>query len=229
MKKQDFMVLAIVIVCLLPFFLFDSVYELYCAGNQRFPLWMAFAKFGILATFGEMLGNRIKTGNYYHKGFGIAPKFVVWGLLGMWIALAMSVFRLGIPSFMERYSCFSGITAAMSNPLSWLKFIGAFCISVMMNTSFAPVFMTVHKISDMHIHAHNGAFSALFKPIAVKKHITEMDWGVQWGFVFKKTIPLFWIPAHTLTFCLPQDLQVLFAALCSVILGVFLSIAAKKK
>jgi hypothetical protein len=51
---------------------------------------------------------------------------------------------------------------------------------------------------------------------------------VQWGFVFKKTIPLFWIPAHTLTFCLPQDLQVLFAAFCSVILGLFLSIAAKK-
>ncbi len=189
---------------------------------------MAFLKFGILATFGEMLGSRVKTGKYYHKGFGLAPKFVVWGLLGMWIALAMNVFRLGVPAFMERYTAFSGISAAMSEPMSWMKLLGAFCVSAMMNTAFAPVFMTVHKISDMHIAEHGGAFSALFKPVAVKRHICEMDWGVQWGFVFKKTIPLFWIPAHTLTFCLPQDLQVLFAAFCSVILGLFLSIAAKR-
>ena len=213
MKKADFIVIAIIVVCLLPFFLFDSVYDAYCAANQRFPLWMAFLKFGILATFGEMLGCRVKTGRYYHEGFGLAPKFVVWGLLGMWIALAMNVFRLGVPAL----------------PMSWMKLLGAFCVSVMMNTAFAPVFMTVHKISDMHINEHGGAFSALFKPIAVKRHICEMDWGVQWGFVFKKTIPLFWIPAHTLTFCLPQDLQVLFAAFCSVILGLFLSIAAMKK
>jgi len=87
----------------------------------------------------------------------------------------------------------------------------------------------VHKICDMHIAAHDGRLSALVKPMPVKQYITQMDWGVQWGFVFKKTIPLFWIPAHTLTFCLPQDMQVLFAALCSVILGLFLSIAAMKR
>ena len=155
MKKSDFIVIAIIIICLLPFFLFDSVYDAYCTANQRFPLWMAFLKFGVLATFGEMLGSRVKTGKYYHEGFGLAPKFIVWGLLGMWIALAMSVFRLGVPAFMERYAAFSGISAAMTGPMSWLKLLGAFCISTMMNTSFAPVFMTVHKISDMHI-AENG-------------------------------------------------------------------------
>ena len=52
---------------------------------------------------------------------------------------------------------------------------------------------------------------------------------MQWNFVFKKTIPFFWIPAHTLTFCLPADLQVLFAAICGVALGLILSIAAMKK
>ena len=130
MKKSDIIVIVIIVLCLLPFFLFDSVYNAYCAANQRFPLWMAFLKFGILATFGEMLGCRVKTGEYYHKGFGIAPKFVVWGLLGMWIALAMNVFRLGVPAFMERYAAFSGISAAMSAPMSWLKLLGAFCVSV---------------------------------------------------------------------------------------------------
>lgn len=229
MKKQDFIVILATILLLLPFFLSKSIYGIYCSLNQQFPLWMAFAKFGILATFGETLGNRIKNGNYYNKGFGLAPKFFVWGILGMWIALAMNVFRLGIPSFMERYSLFSGISQAMGGPISMLKFVGALSISTMMNTSFAPVFMTVHKISDMHIAENHGKLSALLKPINIKKHISEMDWRTQWGFVFQKTIPLFWIPAHTLTFCLPQDLQVLFAAFCSIILGLFLSIASLKK
>ena len=227
MKKSDFIVIAIIIICLLPFFLFDSVYNAYCTATQHHPLWMAFLKFGILATFGEMLGNRVKTGKYNYEGFGVAPKFVVWGLIGMWIAIAMSVFRLGMPAFLERYDAFSGISAAMSGPMSWMKLFGAFCISVAMN-AFAPVFFTVHKISDMHIAENGGKLSALLKPVEVKRHICEMDWGVQWGFVIKKTIPLFWIPAHTLTFCLPQDFQVLFAAFCGVILGLFLSIAAKK-
>ena len=46
------------------------------------------------------------------------------------------------------------------------------------------------------------------------------------GFVFKKTIPFFWIPAHTITFLLPGQYQVLFAALLGVALGIILSIAA---
>jgi hypothetical protein len=49
---------------------------------------------------------------------------------------------------------------------------------------------------------------------------------VQWGFVFKKTIPLFWFPAHTITFLLPAHLQVLFAAVLSIFLGIILSVAA---
>ena len=229
MKKVDFLVIAIVILVLAPFFIFDSVYDLYCAGNRNFPLWMAFLKFAILATFGEMLGSRIKNGDWYHKGFGLLPKAVIWGFLGMWIALAMSVFRVGIPAFMDKYQMFSGISEAMNGEFCGLKLIGAFCVSLMMNTSFAPVFMTLHKMSDMHIAANEGKASALCKLIPIRKYITEMNWDVQWSFVFKKTIPFFWIPAHTLTFCLPADLQVLFAAFCGVALGLILSIAAMKK
>ena len=52
----------------------------------------------------------------------------------------------------------------------------------------------------------------------------KINWEVQWGFVFKKTIPLFWYPAHTITFLLPGDYQVLFAAFLGVVLGLILSI-----
>lgn len=229
MKKIDFIVIAIVILCLLPFFLFPSVYAAYLAGNQHVPLCMAFLKFGILATFGEMLGLRLKTGSYYHAEFGLLPKFIIWGLLGMWIALAMNVFSRGIPGFLSRYSIFASMPEAMAGGFSGMKLLGAFCISVMMNTSFAPVFMTLHKVCDMHIAAHHGKVSCLAQVMPMRQYLSDIDWNVQWGFVFKKTIPLFWIPAHTLTFCLPKDFQVLFAAFCSIILGLFLSIAAMKK
>lgn len=229
MKKSDLLVIVIAILVLLPFFIFRPVYDGFCSLTAQYPLWMAFLKFGILATFGELLGSRIKTGAYYHKGFGLFPKFIVWGVLGMWIALAMSVFKTGIPAFMERTACFAGVKEAMTAELSWLKVIGAFFVSLMMNCSFAPVFMTFHKICDMHIADFEGKAVSLIRPIQMRKHIQAINWDVQWSFVFKKTIPLFWVPAHTLTFCLPGEFQVLFAAFCSIILGVFLSIAAMKK
>ncbi len=43
----------------------------------------------------------------------------------------------------------------------------------------------------------------------------------------KKTIPLFWIPAHTITFLLPEEFRVLFAAVLSVMLGVLLSLGSR--
>ncbi|GAB1473896.1 hypothetical protein MASR2M69_13370 [Bacteroidota bacterium] len=38
-------------------------------------------------------------------------------------------------------------------------------------------------------------------------------------FVVGKTIPLFWIPAHTITFLLPDTYKVIFAASLSIVLG----------
>lgn len=228
MKKIDFLVILGVILFLAPFFLFDEVYGFYTAFNGNHPLIMAFIKFSILATFGELLGLRIKTGFYYTKGFGLFPRMVIWGLLGMWIAIAMGVFRSGIPAFLGRFDLFSGIETAMSESFSGMKLTGAFFISVMMNTSFAPVFMTLHKITDTHILNLGGSLKSLVTPIPVRKIITTLNWDVQWNFVFKKTIPFFWIPAHTITFILPVNMQVLFAALLGIALGLILSVAAIK-
>jgi len=230
MKKRDLLVIAVIVIVLLPFFMFNKVYANYEAFNTTHPFIMAFLKFAILATFGEMLGLRIKTGKYTSKGFGIAPRAIVWGFLGVWIAAAMGIFSKGVPAFLEtRFELFTGISAAMGSAFSGLKLCSAFFISFMMNTAFAPVFMTVHKITDTHIVNHNGKLNCLLKPIPVRQIITSLNWDVQWNFVFKKSIPLFWIPAHTITFILPQNLQVLFAAFCSIVLGLILSLAGIKK
>ena len=105
----------------------------------------------------------------------------------------------------------------------------ALAISVCLNSIFAPVFMTFHKITDTHILATGGTLRGLFTPIPMGDIMQNMNWHVQWNFVFKKTIPFFWYPAHTITFLLPGESRVLFAALLGVVLGVILAIAARKK
>jgi len=87
------------------------------------------------------------------------------------------------------------------------------------------VMMTIHKISDTHILQNGGTMMGFFKPIQVRKIFVNLNWDVQWNFVFKKTIPFFWIPAHTITFLLLPDFQVLFAALLGIALGIILAVA----
>jgi len=229
MKKQDLFISLGVVLFLSPFFIFQDLYHAYEKINQQLPLIMAFFKFAILATFGEVLGLRIRTGKYNMPNFGILPRAIIWGFLGIWIAIVMGIFRNGVPIYLDRFQAFSGIAEAMHGGFSGLKLWGAFCISVMMNTTFAPVFMTLHKITDTHITQTGGTLIGFFrKKLPFTEIISSVNWKVQWGFVFKKTIPLFWIPAHTLTFILPPDVQVLFAAFLGVCLGVIMSIAARK-
>lgn len=83
--------------------------------------------------------------------------------------------------------------------------------------------MTLHKITDLHIADHHGSMAALIKPINMVQKFSQIDWNTQYGFVFKKTIPLFWIPAHTITFLLPPVFQVVFAASLGVALGIILA------
>lgn len=224
MKKSDLLFITISALCFSPFF-FSEVFGIYMQANSTHPYWLAFVKFAVLATYGEVIGLRIKTGHYSEKGFGILPRAIVWGLLGVWIAIAMKTFATGAPVMAQSLGI-EGVVEAMKGVLSVEKVIGAFLISVMMNTSFGPVFMTIHKITDTHILANGGSLKAIITPLPFGKILASLNWNVQWGFVFKKTIPFFWIPAHTITFLLPPQFQVLFAALLGVVLGVILSIAA---
>ena len=225
MKKKDLMVVAIVIVLLLPFFIVPSFYKAYTDFNNAHGMIMSFIKFAILATFGEMIGLRIRTGNFNEPGFGIIPRAIVWGFLGLWIKMSFVIFTSGVPSFLTYIGIENAIPALKGN-LSWAKVFVAFCISAAMNTSFAPVFMTFHKITDTHIVNNGGTIAGFLKPIKFKEIFPSLNWSVQWNFVFKKTIPFFWIPAHTITFCLPENMQVLFAAFLGIVLGVLLSVAA---
>ena len=227
MKKSDLLFILLVAVLFLPFVFIPELYAWYKGFNASHAYIMAFFKFAILATMGEVLGLRIKTGSYSEPGFGVLPRAVIWGLLGIWIAIAMKIFAIGAPVVVE-YLGVDGAVAAMQGAFSWQKLIGAFAISLTLNTAFAPVFMTIHKVTDTHIINNGGKLSAVWTPIPFGSLLAGINWQVQWGFVFKKTVPFFWLPAHTITFLLPAELQVLFAALLGIALGVLLAIAAVK-
>lgn len=92
MKKQDFLFIILVVVVFLPFFLSDAVYDWYKSFNAAHGMVMSFLKFAILSSLGEVLGLRISAGVYNRKGFGIIPRMVVWGILGMGINAAMIIF-----------------------------------------------------------------------------------------------------------------------------------------
>ncbi|MDD2197235.1 MAG: Mpv17/PMP22 family protein [Bacteroidales bacterium] len=227
MKKKDILVIAIVAVLLLPFFVVPSVYKAYADFNTAHGMIMSFIKFAILATFGEMIGLRIRTGNYNQPGFGVIPRAIVWGFLGLTINMAFIIFSKGTIPLLE-YLGMQNPGNILNGNLSFAKILVAFCISTALNLIYAPIMMTLHKITDTHITNNGGTVAGLLKPIKMGNIMANMDWRVQWDFVFKKTIPFFWIPAHTITFLLPADFRVLFAAILGIALGVLLSIGSLK-
>ncbi|MCF6364945.1 MAG: hypothetical protein L3J35_01970 [Bacteroidales bacterium] len=228
MKRQDIYIIFGAVILLSPFFMFENVYSFYIDFNKEHGLITAFIKFAILATFGEALGLRIKEGVYNRKGFGLLPRAVVWGFLGITIKVAFVIFASGTPVFLE-YIGIENAGNLLKGKLSAYKILVAFSVSFAMNLIYAPVMMTFHKVTDIHIISNGGKLSCFVKRIKFAEIFKSINWDVQWHFVFKKTIPFFWIPVHTVTFLLPPDFQVLFAALLGIALGLILAIAGLKK
>lgn len=228
MKRTDLYFIVAIAAIFLPFFLSAPLYEWYSTFNASHGMVMSFLKFGILSTLGEMLGCRISTGKYVTPTFGVLPRMVVWGFLGMGINMAMIIFSKGTPMFMQYMGMTNAVEAFTTDGFSMDKLWVALAVSVAMNTIFAPVFMTFHKVTDAHISAHGGSLKALVTPIPMAERLGTLNWQAQWGFVFRKTIPFFWYPAHTITFLLPAEQRVLFAALLGIVLGVLLAVSVKK-
>jgi hypothetical protein len=226
LRKDLFFFLGI--SCLfLPFFVFQGLFEAYYKFNLEQGLLMSFIKFFLLATLGELIGLRIKTGSYYYKGFGLFPRAIVWGFLGITIYMAFAIFASGTPVLLEKLG-FDNATEILYSDLSWKKVAVSFSIATTLNLFYAPVLMTFHKVTDAHILETGGSLRGFFRPIPFARIFREINWDVQWNFVFKRTIPLFWIPAQTITFLLPEEYRVLFAAFLGIVLGVILAVAAIK-
>lgn len=239
MKKKDILFALCVVAFFSLFAIFPDLMAAYKNFNHAHAFIMSAIKFAILATLGEVIGLRIKTGSYTQKGFGILPRAMVWAVLGVSIKMAFVIFGVGAPKlvaalgvqFPAEYAAnpASIISHSIFETRIWLHVLCSFAVSASMNIFFAPIFMTVHKITDTHISETGGTIRGFFgNKLNVGRILTDINWNVQWSFVFMKTIPFFWIPAHTITFMMPPEYRILIAAALGVVLGVFMAIAAVK-
>jgi hypothetical protein len=88
-----------------------------------------------------------------------------------------------------------------------------------MNLSFGIAFMSTHRVTDTII-----VLACEKKKITVETIVANIDFKAFISFTVMKAIPLFWIPAHTITFSLPGEYQIVVAAFLSIVLGILLSL-----
>jgi hypothetical protein len=216
MKKYDFL-WVLVLLAIFTFLIYPSTNTIFNAATAAHPYLMAFAKFFILASMGELLAMRIVIGDW-KKPVGFIYRAIVWGLIGMLVVLIFTVFAggVGIATKSGLLPYFGGI------------FGPAFLISSTMCVVFCPMFMGAHRITDTYIDLGQGNLGQIFK-VKLSDVVAKIDWYGFISFVLFKTVPIFWIPAHTITFMLPPQYRVLFAAFLSIALGGILSFAKRKK
>lgn len=195
-----------------------SIFE---QSTTSYPYLMGFLKTAILASLGERLVHRIKTGSYFGD-YGIVLKFVVWGFLGMVFVIIFKLFSSGVVSAQA-----ANLLPSIDTTTFFASLLTAFMISFLMNIFFAPTFMLFHRITDTYIELGNGNLKKIIH-IPFEQVTRQIDFPQFLNFVVLKTIPLFWIPAHTITFLLPENYRVLMAAYLSVVLGFLLSITKHK-
>lgn len=216
MKRKDLVWILILIVISLFIFL-PYTNPIFINITTEFPYMMGFIKTMILASMGEMLVRRIKTGSYFGDP-GLFMKAVVWGFLGMVFVFVFPLFDGGIRSIFSNRVLFEN---------SFLNtFIYALLVSMSMNILFAPTFMMFHRVTDAYINLSKGKLKEIIK-LPLNDVIESIDFKFFFSFVVIKTIPLFWIPAHTITFMLPPVYRVLMASYLSIALGILLTLKRK--
>ena len=189
-------------------------------ATRAHPYAMGFLKFAVLASMGELLAIRVVSGGWKLPA-GPAWRLVVWGLLGVALALLFPVYAAGVPAAIG-----AGLLPTLPGPFA-AKVSTAFWISSVMNLSWGVALMLVHRLTDTWLDLAGGALARV-PSVGVAAVAAAIDWKGFLGFVLFRTIPLFWIPAHTVTFLLPPELRVLFAAFLSLALGAILAFAKRR-
>ena len=215
MKRRGDFIWASVLIIISTFLILPQTNKIYTYLNSIHPFILAFLKFSILATMGELLALRIISARWV-KTKGVFTKAIVWGIVGITVVFMFMLFPLGIVGLVNKGVLYGGTGFGRT------LLIGIYT-SIVLNFAFAPVFMSVHRISDTFIDMRVGGL----KP-KIGEVIEKIDWPAFIKFVMGKTIPFFWIPVHTITFILPENYRVLFAAYLSIALGIILAYAKKK-
>ncbi|MFO7969582.1 MAG: hypothetical protein R6U15_05715 [Candidatus Izemoplasmatales bacterium] len=220
MKKKD-IIFIIEIIIIISLFIFPPTRIFIEEKTNSNPYIMGFIKTSILATSGELLASRIATKKYFSKK-GFFLRFIVWGFLGMGFVLMFNIYSSGVINSINK-----NLLPYFSNTNFFTKVYQAFMISLIMNLTFAPAFMLLHRVTDTYIDLSEGNIKVLTKT-KLNQVTANIDWKNYFEFVILKTIPFFWIPAHTITFLLPENYRVLMAGVLSIALGLILTLSKMK-
>ncbi len=221
MKKQDF-IFGLIFILIICFLAIQFTREFFETATENHPYMMGFLKTGILASMGELLASRISNKKYFSRP-GFFLRFIVWGILGFGFVLMFKIFSGGVNA---------SILGGLLPNVNQSGFIGnlyiAFMTSLIMNLIFGPTFMALHRITDSYIDLGHGSLKEI-RHVNLDQVIEHIDWKTFIGFVVFKTIPLFWIPAHTITFLLPENYRVLMAGFLSIALGLILTLSKNRR
>lgn len=210
MKKHDlYWLLALAVVLLL--MLSPWTAPTFSAWTTNHPYLMGFAKFFVLATLGELFAIRLNRGDYAMPPY-LLIRAIIWGIVGLMVVYTFSLYSGGVSALME-----AGLLPQAG------RLWHALITSASMNLTFAPAFMAAHRISDKVLERRAEGKTG------IKAAIGAIDWTHFYSFILGKTVPLFWIPAHTMTFLLPPTYRVLVAAMLSIALGLILSLTKRTK
>jgi len=213
MKKGDFIWGGIFLMFCIGLII-PSTREAFITFTSDHKLIGGFLKFSVLASMGDLLARRVGSGEWTFPSYFIM-RALVWGVLGVLITIIFTIYPNGVIK----------AQAIHMLPFDGVKFWFAFLTAALMNATFAPTFMYTHRISDTYLDMKSEGV----KDITLTKVVKRIDTAGFVTFVVMKTIPFFWIPAHTLTFLLPSEYRILAAALLSIALGLILTISKKKQ
>jgi len=205
-----------ILAAVLAFMTAPATKGVFTALTVGHPYLMAFAKFCILATMGELLGRCIMDGRWSRPA-GLIWRMSIWGGIGIMVMVLFEVFAQGVASVLAR-----GLLPGHGSRLA-----AAFYASVVANVSFGPVLMVFHRLTDTYIDLSCGIQGRDRRSPSLDEVIRNVDWHNLVSFVLLKTIPFFWVPAHTLTFYLPGEYRVVSAAVLSIVVGAILTLARK--
>jgi len=215
--KLGDLIWALVICGISALLIIPVTHEVFISLTLTHPYIMAFIKFAVLATAGELLAVRI-VGGVWKKTTGMIYKAIVWGVIGMLIALMFVVFSAGVAGAAKAGILYIGEGVVC-------LFLSAFFTSGIMNLTFGPMFSLAHRICDTFIDmwAEDGTAPSF------SRVLTSIDWLAFVRFIVLKMQPFFWVPAHTVVFMLPPEYRVLAAAYLSIALGAILSYGRRRQ
>lgn len=157
---------------------------------------LAFMKFAILGTAGEIIGKLIIRKKF--SLWNVLYSALVWGVLGVLIKFCFTGFNGFTTILIERGWLPEGIL------------FKAFFMSFFTNAMFGPWVIILHRLLDS---------------LPTGKIGVSTD-GLRGALL---TLLWFWLPAHTITFALPEDYQITLAAIWSLVLGLILGIFNRKQ